>query len=1259
MKEIEITSTIDVNLTSVDSQVDFSAEIKNEKYYHSSVAQTEQCLSTITDNDDDDEFGGGCFDVVAYRAASASDGETDESDGSGGDRDGNGQNASADGDDEDDEFGGGSFNVEADKARRAITAAIAKNAGDDGEDDEAIAVDAVVTLDFPLIAEKGLAPNKYLVNGLIDFCEENKSITIPLVVDTEFYTESSSNYQQQRRTPLTTQIKGVHVNAPKIGYALHPAVNVGRELAGLEPFVTPTTTFHLVDYLRDVGIVDVEIREAKPSEIGKKPKCTFVMYAHFATAELNVICSGTVKQEVKQLQRAKGDEQINATRRLFCQTKTAEIILDYVSLKHILTINGFEFEMCLKIVDTCALQGIASYGDLAKAVGHKLLYKDNFTNEEKARMIDMVIERAKEFEEYALGDLDVYEILVKFDEKWKIVYKLLDLNDYYREPQLTIGSTIKQLFEARFGKFFGLTGGKWTKELNEIFQRFFLPGSVVELRTWTNFTRAILSKVEGGRCRNNRPTELSMKSKINSNGEFDNPIADLDIGSAYVDALRCQEYPIGVPEIFDYKQSENNDYITLREWLTYYEVEIEKLVKCSENEDYEGWKNQDNWGELLSGLWQARITNSEPLKYSQDYFASWFLESSHGVNMLAKRLKDVKSDTETVSTDNMDFDVDMGNLKVFNNDIKNGVLTHDGLQWILAIASKRQRNELLDKLTVSCSAVYCASERIVVNNGVDGLQKLTEIYDNWTGLNTTQRIKSKTGKTTIVMNFQECHAWFSVNLGDLLVDTLLIERKTAQIKEGKKSPLDQLFKLSGNTLYGDMVCKFFITSNPVVGNSVTGRVRCVAWGMEKVLHGCETITDGCGFQLNRVLFPGRDTINGECVNLHRENSKLAQWKVKKGALKGENIVIGWIDNPINDKAAIMFEDVKIDCKFSDGKIYVEIDKKEVELQVVNEKPFLTGKYLNKPCDWFKLPYLLIDGVKIEKPLEWIDKNTMPVLQDRLKMLDVFHKPSEQITVDKVTLEVVRIPRIGQFSFEAKDVYHSASFHGSANYLLENPNEQVIKARGYETKREHTGIEIDPEQDGVEFVKSDRYGTKNNPAKDLMKQLLNHPESIKRQNVALKSGILKVGDYKNLSDKYDELGLEPGDNILKPVLMQEYSPSQFTYQTYEQFISWKKATEKAKMNQKQSLEGYFLNDDCTLNLQTLCEWVDGAIARGVMNPFDELKDKNRNDRRTEKTVKAQKRKTETRGKQLKKAVTIDHPHLETLTSLKAQLNNPPD
>jgi hypothetical protein len=1061
------------------------------------------------------------------------------------------------------------------------------------------------TFNHPLITE-AIDTHRYLtVKGkMMAFFSGNEPITIPLVIDTEFYTPTSDKYQQQSRVLLTTQIKGIHDDAPAVIYAQHPAVNEGREKAGLKPFLKATTMFHPLDYLRDFGGVDVGIREMKPSEIGIFQKCNIILYAHFATAEILLIAESSVKQQIKQLIRNKGEEQITAGRRLFCQHKTTEFTSDTVSLKHIISLNGVEFELCLKIVDTGAVHGIAGYADVAKAVGFSLKYKENFNSEEKGRMLEMVSDkkRALHFEEYALGDLGVYDILEKFDEQWRLVYEKLGLTPYYQEPKLTIGGTVKDLFEAALANYFKVDSKKWSDTLKEIINNFIQPGSADELRKWTNFTRAILSKVEGGRCRNNRPTELAFKSQPNSFGLWENPICDIDISGCYGEGQRNQDYPIGTPEIFDYKQSKNNDYISLRKWLISYDVQIDTLIKSAESGDNVEWKNQENWGELLSGLWQARMSNLAPLKYSQDFFASWFLESSHGVDMLAKSLKDMKCDSEMISTENVDFDEDMGSLKVFNNDIKNGVLTHDGLQWILSVASKRQRNELLDNLTITSSAVYCASYRIDVKDGKDGLEKLTENTKNWTGRNTTQRIKNESGNTSIVMDFREYHGWFSINLGELLVNSLLIERKKAKIVSGEKSPLDVLFKLCVNTLYGDMVSKFFVTSNPVVGNNITARARALAWYMEKGLHGHQPITDGCAFELNGVLFPRSININGECVNLHREDSKLAQWNIKKGSLGGEPILCKWVD----------------------------------------EKP-----------------YLIIDGVEIENSTQWVDKMAMVHLQNTFNLVDVLHRPSESLNVDKKTLEVKRLPRIGQFSFETKDLYHSGCFHGSANYLLESPNGQTIKARGYETKREHTGIELDLEQDGVEFVKSERYGTKNNPAKDLMKQLLDHPESIKRQIPAIKSGILKVGDYKNLADKFDELGIEPGDNILKPVLMQEFSLSQFTFETYEQYVSWKKVIEKAKMNQKQSLEGYFLNEDSTLNLQALCNWTDKAIASGVMNPFDELKNKNRNDRRSEKRTVAQSKKTEKRGVALKKPVAIDHPDLETLTSLKAQLNNPPD
>ena len=1144
-------------------------------------------------------------------------------------------------------------------------------------DDNKLVIDKHLTLNkfnstlkfnYPLICPP-IKENKYLVDRskMIDSFSEGENITIPQVLDTEFTSEQEEDYHKQvSRTHISTQVKGIHKKAPCKGYAHHPAVNEGRLKEGLEPWSAASTMFDGADYLRDVGGVDLYIREAFPSEIQLKKlkRCTFVMYAHFVLAELNMVFRGSLKRKIKELQRSTGTDQIISGRRVYCQSVHNKIKFDTVSLQHIIVIDGIEYEMCLKIVDSGALHGISSYEGIAEAVGHKLLYKNLFTSEQKARMIDMAKERAIDFEKYALGDLDVYEILELNAERWREIYEILGLSDYYREPKLTIGGTVKDLFESSLAGYFQIESKKWVEELGKIIDEFIQPSSADNLRTWATHTRAILSKVEGGRCRNNRPIDMSIKgvfklaeTQLSRRREliqkarlYSCPICDIDISSCYGEGQRNQDYPIGEAEIMDFEHCKNNRYIVLRKWLLDYGVKIDVLIKAVQEKDILAWNNPENWGELVPGLWMIRASTFKPLKYPQDIIASWFMDSSHGVDMLAKVIASMQCDTELLTTENNSFDEDTGSLKIFNLDIKNGVFTHDWLQWLFAVASSRQRNELLDNLKIQSSMVYTRSTKIDVTNGKEGLDKLREGKENWKSENTTERIKDEQGNVAIQRTTRKYHGWFSVNLGTLLVDKLLIERKKAKIQHGEKSPLDILFKLCVNTLYGDMVSKFFVTSNPVVGNNITARARVLAWYMEKGFYGFQPITDGCAFLLNGVLFSGRDAINGECVNLHRKDSKLSQWKIKKGSLGNVgNLNVQWVDLIIDGKSI----DLKL-VEMIDGKPFLNLDGEKVEccprwLNKVREKDGELSNDLKK----VQKAYLVNDdGNPIENSLEWVADMGMKHLQGLFLFADVLHKPSTALTVDKKTLEVKYTPRVGQFSFEVKDIFHSGSFHGSANYALENPNGFVVKARGYETKREHKGIEINTESDYFEFVTSDRYGNKNNPAKDLMKQILENPQSIKRQIPAIKNGILKIGEYKNTPEKYDTLGIEPGDNISKVVLMQEFSLSQFTFQSYEQYISWKKVIEKAKDKNKQSLEGFFLNEDYSLNLQALCEWVDNAISEGVMNPFDVLKDPHRNDRRTEKIVKSQSAKT-------KKIVLIDHPHLETVTALKAQLNNPPD
>jgi hypothetical protein len=52
-----------------------------------------------------------------------------------------------------------------------------------------------------------------------------------------------------------------------------------------------------------------------------------------------------------------------------------------------------------------------------------------------------------------------------------------------------------------------------------------------------------------------------------------------------------------------------------------------------------------------------------------------------------------------------------------------------------------------------------------------------------------------------------------------------------------------------------MVSRFFILSNPIVGNNITARVRMMIWLFEKACGSMMSITDGGVFDLNRVVYP--------------------------------------------------------------------------------------------------------------------------------------------------------------------------------------------------------------------------------------------------------------------------------------------------------------------------------------------------------------------------------------------------------------------
>lgn len=949
----------------------------------------------------------------------------------------------------------------------------------------------------------------YVENGL----------NVGIIEDTEF-TTLGDFLNPQSRTHLTTQIKGIADNAPTRIYSNHPDILACKEIGATKP----KFELHALDYLNDLGYKVSNFQSCPPWQTQNLPPLTFTKYSHLALAELLMTCHGDFQKAVLEKVKVRS---IIQQRRMYGSTKVDGATRDFVDFDWKVNVQGYWFKLRLRFIDTIALHGIASYEGIAEATGTELLHKkilddlkDKKTGEllTKAEMLKIALQYPKEFKLYAEGDLEVYRILVNNKEQMKKVYEGMGL-EMKKPPKLTIGGTVKDLFETALEK--NLLGNLTEQEISEnntnikaIIENFISEATANNLKMNCRDTKALLAKVEGGRCRNHQPI------MIHANGIW----VDIDIKGCYGEGQRNQIYPIGNPVIHSYPINKaRNGYLTLREWL--------KLMR---------WGTAKN--DLVPGAWFARISSTGELKYSQDFFASWFLDSGTGVDILAKYvLKSMKCNSEKFDVEDTHLDTDDGELKIFEKEIHNAVLTHDGLQWILNIASKRQKNELLDNLLVLASMHYPASQRIENDN--KAILKLTEKYNNWDGVNKAYYDV----ETNKVINIgHQPHAWIGLNLGEVIVDKLLENRGLSKFHHGKKSPLEKMYKTCTNTLYGDLVSKFFEISNTCAGNNITARARALAWYMEKGLYGIQAITDGCGFNPNKVLFSGRDQVNGECVAMHRRKIDFDKGKLRLAGLGGFH----W--------------------KGDENGLYRD------------------GEFIGKGADNSVLAKLAMEH-----------------LQQLFPNVDVLHAPTESLEV--IEGEIIRTPRIGQFSFEVKDVYKSITSHGSANYkFVSFTNESIYKCRGYESKKTHTGL-----LENEEII--DRYSNKA-PIIDFLNQLETNANKVTRQNVALKQGILKIGEYLESESNYSAKGLKPGDNTTKSLLVVEFSLSQFTFKSHKQYKMWKGEVEKLKKKTGQSLEVFFLNSDDTLNYECMVTTIDQMIADDILSPLKHLDPQNHRNRK---------------------------------------------
>jgi hypothetical protein len=210
---------------------------------------------------------------------------------------------------------------------------------------------------------------------------------------------------------------------------------------------------------------------------------------------------------------------------------------------------------------------------------------------------------------------------------------------------------------------------------------------------------------------------------------------------------------------------------------------------------------------------------------------------------------------------------------------------------------------------------------------------------------------------------------------------------------------------------------------------------------------------------------------------------------------------------------------------------------------------------------------------------------MKHLQNQFMNVDILHQKSYDVYGNE---------RIGQYEFEVKSFYNSGTFHGTANYSLSQKDDTRYAMRSHQ-KHEHNRI-IKSNQ------KIELNGTDYKPSREFLDSL-HTPDRVKRSSVFIRRKILKLGDYKRNYLKWKETKIFPGMTVESSSLLREFSLTQFTYQSYKQYDSWRKEYQKLMKKHGQSYEMFFLNENGTLNYQSMVQNIYDKIKKGNLSFFD--------------------------------------------------------
>lgn len=948
-----------------------------------------------------------------------------------------------------------------------------------------------------VLPENLFAPNKAFFRKFMadrrtfaSIYERTDSIVLPINVDTEFETCRITELKRpgpfdEHNPPYTgisAQVRGIYDPNPEI-YDHADIIEIAAETDRETRHKAWATPFVALEYLRDRDVIVDMRREnsihSRPEHGGpdeKLPKLTVIMYAHFAIADLYKIGQG---EFLDDLVAATANKKLVMRRRLNAETLSGDLSLDWV-----VGLNGADYRLAIRIVDTAGLHGIASYAAIASNVGVALPDKGSL-DDLKTQMIRAYFERPEIFDRYAVGDLMVYDVLAAYDKALADIYAELGVGPYYQRDRctkLTIGATVAALFDSVIAKRFDENPDmlKSAKARAEFYADKTTHSTAKYLGQQVSNDVYLLSKCDGGRCANERPTVTTLKGAL----------CDIDIGGAYGTAMSIMPYPIGVPVI----EAPSNKP-TLRKWL---------------------FRHREM---LVPRAWYARISTTQDLAFEQDLIGSWYD---------FRRKLHRKQDTDGFHVTG-EVDLDSGMTKLLSREIVNGAFTSDILDWLENVCSDQQRNDFLDNVRVEAWAYYPASKRC---RDVADWREKSQDHNPAKG---------------------ESHHWFSLSMGELLIDDLRSKRNM----HPKKSPMNELYKLFGNTSYGISVSRFFPSSNVIVGNNITATVRVYMWMLSKSLRGVQAITDGCAFDLNKVMHPHK-----------------GQGKNETSRLRAHYLV-----RP-NDR------------KWREGKV-APLGGIKVELSTENDLPVLVrgeSRLVGKAAtDW-------VDQAAAEHVAKCFP--TMPTAT-------ALHRRLVKRTDGIVEYQ----ESSGLFDLEMKSFITKAAFHGSANYRFDllvpdlKGATTAVKMRSYEARKPHLAVDVDP---AGTLVFPDTYADCS-PAEAFLGTIIDRPHKVVKLPMFAKTVIVKPGDFAHRwKPFYEGTYLAPGDNGFRSGVPRVFSVSQYRFKNRKQLHLWARADAHLKASTGESFEMFFESvDGSTVDYKRMTREIDRLIADGCSSPLAAL------------------------------------------------------